>query len=135
MQQLNPSNLKDILLHSRDTKDIFIEIKVPPSRFKKIISDYYTINGISIDGMLENYSKEYDYYTLTKLDNNNNIYRIIKDHQVDEHKMKCAHCNCGRKRFINPITNDCYYHEMINKDYTTKIYIEEDENTDKKLRV
>lgn len=118
--QLQINNLKDILLHSRDNKDQFIELILPPSRYMKILNDYWVKNGINVDG-LDNLYKMYDYYVLSELDNNGNSYKIIKDRNVKEEKSRCASCNCSISRFINPDTKICYYKEAVSTNYLVKI--------------
>jgi hypothetical protein len=118
--QLEINNLKDILLHSRNNKDVTIEMIVPPSRYAKILSDYWTRYAINVDG-LDLLYRQYDYYILTDLDSNRNAYKIIKDRKVKEEKSKCANCDCKFQRFINPETNVCYYKEAISKNYLVKI--------------
>jgi hypothetical protein len=119
--ELQFDNLKDILIHSKAHKNFDAYIIVAPTRFRKILSDYISRNALSVEGMLDNYSEHYDHFTFNDLDKNNNSYRIIKNSEIKEVKSKCVDCDCGRKRYLNPNTNVCYYREAVNKNYTTKI--------------
>lgn len=119
--QLAFDNLKDILIHSKANRNFHGKITVQPSRFRKILSDYYSLNAIQVEGILDNYATYYDYYTLKDLDKHGNTYRIYKDQDVREVKSRCTDCNCGKRRFINPDTGVCYYREAIENNYTTKI--------------
>lgn len=98
---------------------------VYPSRFRKILSDYFTMQGVYVEGALDNYATHYDFYILSQLDENGNSYKIVKQEEKGlkaEYKGKCVGCNCDRKkRMINPETNICYYREAIESNYTTKI--------------
>lgn len=113
-------DLKAILLHSRDNKNKLVCIKVPYSRYLKILSDYWALLSISVEGLLETYANKYKYYVLSNLDGNGNKYKILRI-KTDEVRSKCNDCNCNRKRWLNPSTGVCYYKEMINENYTTKI--------------
>lgn len=113
------NNLKDILIHSKNNKDIYVEISVLGSRWRKIINDYYTRNGIFVG---ETMYDKYDYFILSNLDENNNIYKIIKlVNEKDEIKNKCIKCDCNNKRYINPETGVCFYKEAVENNYLTKI--------------
>jgi len=114
--------LKDILLYSRSHYNEKVLVKVPRSRFLKILSDYWAINAINIEDGLEVYSK-YKSYILSNLDDNGNIFKILRlsDKLELEVKGKCDNCNCGGKRWIDKKTGNCYYNKMINENYTTKI--------------
>lgn len=119
---LRPSNIKDILLYSLKHKNINVTIYVPPSRFRKILSDYYSMNGISIEGAIDRYSEMYSSYTLSRIDKTGNVFKIQKGLFDTEVKGKCKGCNCKRKeRWINKTTGQCFYNEMITTNYTTKI--------------
>ena len=121
---LKPTNLKDILLYSLNFNNIEVTIKVPPSRFRKILSDYYTRNGITIDGMIDRYAEMYAFYKLSELDNNGNIFKIVKEREAKEYYGRCQNCTCTnvkRKRWVDSETGQCYYNEMIQNNYTTKI--------------
>lgn len=112
-------DLKSILLHSLQNKNQKVICKVSHSRYMKILSDYWSLNGIMVDGAKENY-ENYRFYYLTDLDNNGNAYKIVKV-KTEEFKGKCSGCKCKDKRWINPITKICYYNQMINNNYLTKI--------------
>lgn len=118
---LETNNLKEILQHSKANKNFDAVIIVYPSRYRKILSDYYSLNAIEVEGLLDNYAMNTPFYILSQLDGNNNTYKIIKDKGIQEVKGKCPTCNCNRKRLLNPDTGDCYYNEAINTNYTTKI--------------
>lgn len=119
--ELKPSNLKDILLYSLNYKNLEVSINVYPSRFRKILSDYYTYNGITIEGLIDRYSKDYDFYILSNLDKNNNTFKIIKVNEDAEFYGKCENCKCNKKRWVDKETSQCFYKEMITNNYTTKI--------------
>jgi hypothetical protein len=118
---LEISDLKSILQHSKANKNFEGILYVYPSRYRKILSDYYSLNAIEIEGMLDNYALNTDYYILSKLDDNGNSYKVIKDKGIKEIKGKCENCDCGKKRMLNPISGRCYYKESIETNYTTKI--------------
>lgn len=115
----NVNCLKDLLLYSLRHINEKVIVKVPLSRYLKILSDYWSMNGIYVEGALENYSK-YKFYILSDLDNNGNVFKIVQMKKEAE-KGNCSNCNCTKKRYINPTTNNCYYNEMITNNYTTKI--------------
>lgn len=114
-------DLKSILLFSRNLKDKKIICKVPYSRYLKILSDYWALNAINVEGSLENYASNYLYYYLTDLDETGNAFKILRI-KTKEEFSKCTNCDCKqKKRWINPQTKVCYYKEMIQNNYTTKI--------------
>lgn len=115
------NNLKEILQHSKANRNVDAIIYVYPSRYRKIISDYYSLNAVQVEGIIDNYAMNTDFYLLSLLDANNNTYKIVKDKVIKEVKGKCNNCSCGRKRMINPDTNICYYREAVENNYTTKI--------------
>lgn len=117
---LDVMDLKDILLHNAEHNDAHMVITVPLSRFRKILSDYKISKGIYIEGALENYIINYKDFTLFKLNGKDNSYRVIKSGEKEE-RGKCVDCNCTKDRWINPRTGKCYYQEMIENNYTTKI--------------
>lgn len=94
---------------------------VSPSRYRKILSDYHSLNGINVEGLLDNYATNYKSYLLYNLDGKNNSYRIVKDKESKEVKGKCTNCNCNSNRWVDPDTGECYYNKMIKTNYTTKI--------------
>jgi hypothetical protein len=111
---------KAILLHNAEHEDTHVIINVPFTRYKKILTDYKTERAIFVEGAIENYIEKYKSYILSELRGKNNSYKIVKTKEV-EIKGKCEGCKCEKNRWINPRTGVCYYEEMINKDYTTKI--------------
>lgn len=113
-------DLKAIMLHSRDSKDKLVLIKVPHSRYLKILSDYWALRSINVEGLIDLYADKYTYYVLTGLDDNGNKYKIQRNVARD-YKGKCEGCDCHKSRYINPLTKICYYKEMISENYTTKI--------------
>lgn len=114
-------DLKAILLHSKKHKNERVIVKVSTSRFLSIAKAYYAMCAINIEGKFENYAGKYSNYKLSGLDSNNNVYKVVRI-KSSEIQGKCLDCNCKmKKRWINPVTSVCYYKEMINKDYTTKI--------------
>jgi hypothetical protein len=115
-------DLKGILLHNAEREGGHYYIEVPKSRFRKILSDYWALLSIEIEGALDNYAENYKSYYLSNLNGKTNSYKIIKTKEVEK-KGSCEECNCSKKRWINPRTGICYYNEMISKDYTTKINI------------
>lgn len=128
-------DLKAILLHSRDTKNKLVIIEVPTSRYLKILSDYWALNAINVEGLLETYAERYDFYVLKNLDKNDNKYKILRKHNIRDIKGKCNECDCSHKRFINPNSGICYYREMHRDNYTTKIKLKEDERQESKQGV
>lgn len=119
LPQIN--DLKDILLHSKKHKNTEFEVKVYPSRFRKILSDYYSLNAIEVPNALDNYAQFYNDYILSEIDETGNVYKIIKLKGDDEKRGRCEGCSCPKKRWINPDTEECYYKEMTTNNYTTKI--------------
>lgn len=118
-------DLKSILLYSKNLINKKIICMVPNSRYLKILSDYWALNAINVEGSLENYAQNYKYYYLTDLDNTGNAFKILRV-KSKEQFSKCSNCDCGRKkRWINPQTQVCYYKEMVQNNYTTKIKQEE----------
>ncbi len=115
-------DLKDLLLHNAEHDYGHFVVNVPKSRFRKILSDYWALKAIEIEGALDNYAENYKSYYLSNLNGKHNSYKIVKTNE-EEKKGKCDNCNCDRKRWINPRTGNCYYNEMIENNYTTKINI------------
>lgn len=111
-------DLKAILLHSKSHNEGHFEIVVPLSRYRKILSDFHALKSINLDTYFDFYIDNYKYYTLNI---DNNFYKVIVDRTIKEEKGKCSQCNCTKKRWINSKTGVCYYNEMIQNDYTTKI--------------
>lgn len=112
---------KAILLDSKTRKNARVVCKVPTSRYAAILKSYYTINGIYIDKEIEDYRiKNTSYYIISVDDGNSNRYKILKQDKKEEVFGKCKECNCGTRRMIGK-SGLCYYKEMINNDYLTKI--------------
>ena len=112
------------MTHSRTVQSKDVTIKVPPSRFKKILSDIRTLQGLSVEGFIERVCKDYNwfsFYSSDIKDKNGNHYTIIKDLSVPEVYGSCNGCNCNGKRWINSKTGICYYREDIETNFTTKI--------------
>lgn len=124
-ERLTVDHLRDykaILLDSKTRKNARVVCKVPTSRYAAILKSYYTINGIYIDKEIEDYRiKNTPYFILSVEDGNSNRYKILKQDKKEEPFGKCKECNCGNKRAINGNSGLCYYKEMINNDYLTKI--------------
>jgi hypothetical protein len=120
--ELKVDHLKDLIQHSNHNKNFHAIVKVTGSRFRKIISDYFSLNGIGIEGLLDNYSAYYSFVILTDLDNEGrgNSYKVMKTN-IKEERGKCNNCDCNKKRWLNPETGSCYYKEMIAHNYTTKL--------------
>lgn len=114
-------DLKAILLDSKTRINSRIVCKVPNSRYAAILSSYWAMYAINVDGAMENYLENTSYFKLIDLDNNGNVYKIVRMRKVTELKAKCSNCDCGSKRWINNKTGSCYYKEMITNNYTTKI--------------
>lgn len=111
------------MIHSRNNENLTVTIYVQPSRFKKILSDIRSLNGLYVENFIENVCKEFNYFSFYSSDikdNNNNHYTIIKK-DYNEVFGKCSECDCNRKRWINSKTGICFYKEDINNNYTTKI--------------
>lgn len=132
-QLLDVYDLKSIILHSLYNKKTIMYLNVSPSRFKKILSDYRALNALDSDD-LDEICKKYDYFTLRSRDlhdENENEYFILKDRSYNEFRGKCINCNCEgqqidkKERWINGITKLCFYKEMLNNNYTTKVNIDE----------
>lgn len=135
--ELNFNHLKDILIQSRDNNNQEYYIKVAPSRFRKILSDIRSLNGLAVDEFFEEKVKYYDYVTITSSDLkdvNNNSFLIIKDRSKLEHYGKCSQCSCKEERktkgrWVNGETGVCYYKEMIANNYTTKLKVKNGTST------
>jgi hypothetical protein len=126
--EVNLADLKSILIHNKENKEGYFYCLVPPSRFRKILSDYWALKSIEIEGALDNYAQNYRSFVLYNLDKqsdkelgNQNSYLIVKDKSLEETKGKCSECDCNKKRWINPKTGVCYYKEAIKENYLTKI--------------
>ncbi len=114
-------DLKAILLDSRTRVGAKVVCKVPSSRYIKILTDYWALNSIYVEGAKENYAENTKWYILSGLDPNGNKYKIVRQRGQKEAKGKCNMCDCEKGRLINPSSGTCYYKEMINNNYTTKI--------------
>lgn len=114
-------DLKSILIHNSEHEEGYFYIRVPPSRFRKILNDYWASKAIEVEGALDNYAQNYRSYMLYNLRGKKNNYLIIKDKQVEEVKGKCSECNCEKRRWINPETGVCYYKEALKENYLTVI--------------
>lgn len=113
-------DLKQILQHNYKNNNVHLLIKVPPSRFRLIITSYRSLCGLDVDEITEARIKGCNDFTLFKIKGKTNTYKIVKTNE-EEIKSKCPTCTCGRTRWINPKTGDCYFHEMIKTNYTTKL--------------
>jgi hypothetical protein len=118
----NLQNYKAILLDSKSRKNAKVVCKVPLSRYASILRNYYTINGVYIYKEIEDYQiKNTPYFILSVDDGNENRYKIMKNAKMEESEGHCKDCDCSNKRMINGKTGLCYYKEMINDSYLTKI--------------
>ena len=121
-------DLKDILLLDKTLNNTLVISNLPYSRFRIIMSNYMALNGLHYPN--HNMADECDYYTLYKLNNRGNAYKIIKSCSKQEEdgfrisKHLCSCSNEGRKRYKLNGHDKCYYCLRIERDYTTKIYDE-----------
>ena len=114
------------MIHSRKHKDVDLLIKVPPSRFRIILSNVLALNAIEVEGYLDRMCREYNYFTLSSQDigdKNKNHYTVVKDYEKEDAQYKCANCDCENPtgRFINSETGVCYFKEYTTINYTTTI--------------
>jgi len=131
------NHLKDIILHSLYNKNTECYLMVSPSRFAKILSDYYSLNAITPLQDVNTLANMYKYYSFTSKDighESNNHYTIIKDKNLFEYVGRCSDCDCkghqireiaGEEgRWIDGKTKECYFREMIKTNYTTKVKLD-----------
>lgn len=131
--ELQFNTLKELIQHSNINKNFHGIIIVTKSRFRKILSDYYSLHAIEVEGSLDNNVDQYRDFILTELDtidkderkHNNHVdrgnsYKVVRSN-IPEKKGNCLNCTCKKRRWLNPETGDCYYNEMIKDNYTTKL--------------
>ena len=114
------------MIHSRKHKDSDLLIKVPPSRFRIILSNVLALNAIEVEGYLDRMCREYNYFTLSSEDigdHNKNRYTVVKDYEKEDAQYRCSNCDCEEPtgRFVNAETGICYYKEYLAYNYTTTI--------------
>lgn len=116
--------MKSILQHNEQNCKGHYELVVPPSRYRKIFSDYLAMTANTVEGLLDTCMK-YTFFILIlpkEEDVDINNYKIIKGNPLDEHQGKCENCTCGmKKRWINKAEGKCYYRIAIESNYLTKI--------------
>lgn len=110
-------DLKDVLLYSKTRVEASILIKVPYSRYKVIMFNYLTMNGIF---GFEDKADTTDYFILSKLDDSGNVFKVLKTCTEREENIKGDKCECGRNK--PPTRAKCYYCSRIETDYTTEIW-------------
>lgn len=118
--------MKQILQHNEQNWRGQYELIVPPSRYRKIFSDYLAMTANTVENLLDTCMK-YKFFIITlpkedaKLDDFNS-YKIIKGDSKGEYQGNCENCTCGmKKRWINKEAGICYYRIAIENNYLTKI--------------
>lgn len=105
-------DLKTILLDSLTKSNEFTVLKIPLSRYRMILSQYFTLKMINVEGLIDKYTNYYDYYVISNLKelrkdkiNDGNTYKIIVDRSIEEVKGRCI--KCEKKRILNS-EKECY---------------------------
>jgi hypothetical protein len=109
---------KDILLFDKTITNTTVLVIVPFSRFKIILSNYMVLESITINDDL---ASRYDDYTISRINNRNNVYKIVKSCTKEEEKEDGVSCLCPEKRLIGVDKEKCYYCMRLEKNYATKI--------------
>lgn len=131
---------KDVLLFDKTITNTLVISKVPYSRFKIILSNYMTLNGLYFPD--RELADEMDYFTLYKLNDSGNAYKFIKTTFKDEEKKYmvignlCSCCDkntpVANRRYKRNGHDKCYYCLRKEKDYATVIYPEDESRKGKK---